>query len=43
MVKAVPDAVGEDIGIRVDANGAWNTHKAINAIKKLEKLQHSRH
>lgn len=38
MVKAVREAVGDDIGIRVDANGAWNAHKAVQAIKKLERF-----
>jgi len=38
MVKAVREAVGDDVGIRVDANGAWNAHKAIKAIKELERF-----
>lgn len=38
MVRAVREAVGDGIGIRVDANGAWKAHKAVQAIKKLEKF-----
>lgn len=36
-VKAIRDAVGNEIGIRVDANGAWNVNAAVNAIKMLER------
>ena len=36
-VKAVREAIGDVVGIRVDANGAWNVNTAIKTIKRLEK------
>lgn len=35
-VKAVREAVGQDINLRLDANQGWTANQAINTIKKLE-------
>ena len=35
-VKAVREAVGEEIKLRLDANQGWTANQAINTIKKLE-------
>ena len=35
LVRAVRDAVGSDIGVRVDANGAWDVDTAVTMITKL--------
>ncbi|MEM2875713.1 MAG: enolase C-terminal domain-like protein [Candidatus Bathyarchaeia archaeon] len=35
-VKAVRDAVGWDVPIRIDPNQAWSVPRAINVIKKME-------
>lgn len=37
-VRAVRNAVGDDIEIRVDVNGAWTREKAIRAIDQLAAL-----
>ena len=34
-VKAVRDAAGEDVAIRVDANGAWSAPEAVEALDRL--------
>ena len=34
-VKAVRDVAGEDVEIRVDANGAWSGQKAVSALNQL--------
>lgn len=36
-VKMVRDAIGDEIGLMVDANGAWNAHQAIRFAKKVER------
>jgi len=36
-VKAIREAVGNGVGIRVDANGAWNVKTAIKTTKMLER------
>lgn len=36
-VKAVRDAVGDDIKIMLDVNGAWNAQEAIKKAKELER------
>ena len=36
-VKAVRDAVGDDIEIMLDVNGAWNSQEAIKKARELEK------
>lgn len=36
-VKAIREAVGDRVGIRVDANGAWNVNAAVKTIRKLER------
>jgi L-alanine-DL-glutamate epimerase-like enolase superfamily enzyme len=38
-VKAVREAVGWDISIRVDPNQAWSVSQAINVIKKMERYE----
>lgn len=38
-VKAVREAVGWDIPLRVDPNQAWSVPRAINVIKKMERYQ----
>jgi O-succinylbenzoate synthase len=35
LVRAVRDAVGPDVGVRVDANGAWDVDTAVAMITKL--------
>jgi O-succinylbenzoate synthase len=35
FVRAVRDAVGPDVGVRVDANGAWDVDTAVTMIAKL--------
>jgi o-succinylbenzoate synthase len=35
LVRAVRDAVGPDVGVRVDANGAWDVDTAVTMITKL--------
>lgn len=35
-VKAVRDAIGDDVKLMVDANGAWDTISAIRAARKWE-------
>jgi O-succinylbenzoate synthase len=35
LVRAVRDAVGPDVGVRVDANGAWDVDTAVTMIAKL--------
>ena len=35
LVRAVRDAVGPDVGVRVDANGAWDVDTAVAMIAKL--------
>lgn len=35
LVRAVRDAVGPDVGVRVDANGAWDVDTAVVMIAKL--------
>jgi L-alanine-DL-glutamate epimerase-like enolase superfamily enzyme len=37
IVRAVREAVGEDIAIRIDANQAWSVGTAILQLKKLER------
>lgn len=37
-VRAIRDAVGDDIDIRVDANGAWTLEQARRAVDALEAL-----
>ena len=34
-VKAVREAAGEDVAIRVDANGAWSAPEAVEALNRL--------
>ena len=34
-VKAVRDVAGEDVEIRVDANGAWSGNEAVSALNQL--------
>jgi o-succinylbenzoate synthase len=36
LVAAVRDAVGPDVALRLDANGAWDAERAIRAIQSLE-------
>lgn len=36
-VKAIRETVGDGVGIRVDANGAWSVNAAIRTIKRLER------
>jgi L-alanine-DL-glutamate epimerase-like enolase superfamily enzyme len=36
-VKMVRDAIGDEIELMVDANGAWNAHQAIRFAKKIER------
>jgi O-succinylbenzoate synthase len=35
LVRAVRDAVGPDVGVRVDANGAWDVDTAVHLIGML--------
>jgi O-succinylbenzoate synthase len=35
LVAAVRDAVGPDVGVRVDANGAWDVDTAVTMITRL--------
>ena len=35
LVRAVREAVGPDVGVRVDANGAWDVDTAVTMITKL--------
>ena len=35
LVAAVRDAVGRDVGVRVDANGAWDVGTAVSMITRL--------
>jgi O-succinylbenzoate synthase len=35
LVRAVRDAVGPDVGVRVDANGAWDVDTAIAMVTRL--------
>ncbi|MCL4370337.1 MAG: mandelate racemase/muconate lactonizing enzyme family protein [Chloroflexi bacterium] len=35
-VRAVREAVGDDVKLMVDANGAWDTLAAVHMVKKLE-------
>jgi O-succinylbenzoate synthase len=35
FVRAVRDAVGPDVGVRVDANGAWDVDTAVTMIARL--------
>ena len=35
LVRAVRDAVGPNVGVRVDANGAWDLDTAVTMIAKL--------
>ena len=35
LVRAVRDAVGADVGLRVDANGAWDVDTAVAMITRL--------
>lgn len=37
-VKAIRDAVGNDMKIRLDANQGWEVDEAINTIRKIEEL-----
>jgi len=37
MVKTVREAIGNDIKLRVDANGVWSVGTAIRTLKRLEK------
>jgi len=37
-IKAVRDNFGNDIKLRVDANGKWNFESAINNLERLEEL-----
>lgn len=36
-VKAIRDAVGDDIGLRVDVNQAWRSKRAIRTLKEMER------
>jgi O-succinylbenzoate synthase len=38
LVRAVRDAVGPDVGLRVDANGAWDVDTAVTMIAKLARF-----
>ncbi|MBS7631421.1 mandelate racemase/muconate lactonizing enzyme family protein [Candidatus Bathyarchaeota archaeon] len=38
-VKAVREAVGEEVSIRVDGNQGYSTEQAVNVINKLEKYE----
>jgi O-succinylbenzoate synthase len=38
LVRAVRDAVGPDVGVRVDANGAWDVDTAVAMITKLARF-----
>ena len=35
LVRAVREAVGPDVGVRIDANGAWDVDTAVTMIAKL--------
>jgi O-succinylbenzoate synthase len=35
LVRAVREAVGGDVGVRVDANGAWDVDTAVSIITRL--------
>jgi len=37
-IKAVRDEFGNDVKLRIDANGKWNLKNAIKILEKLEKL-----
>jgi O-succinylbenzoate synthase len=37
LVRAVRDAVGPDVGVRVDANGAWDVDTAVVSIRALDR------
>jgi O-succinylbenzoate synthase len=38
LVRAVREAVGPDVGVRVDANGAWDVDTAVAMIAKLARF-----
>ena len=38
LVRAVRDAVGPNVGVRVDANGAWDVDTAVSMIAKLARF-----
>ncbi len=38
LVGAVRDAIGPDVGLRIDANQAWDSDQAVAAIKALERF-----
>lgn len=37
-VQAVREAIGKDIGLRIDANQGWTVPQAIYALRKMERL-----
>lgn len=38
-VKVVRDAIGSDVGLRADANGAYNLTTAMRTLRKMEKYE----
>lgn len=38
-IKAIREAVGEDIPLRIDANQGWNVKEAIKTLNKLDKYE----
>lgn len=38
-LQAIRDAIGYDVGIRIDANQGWSVPQAIYALRKMEKLR----
>jgi L-alanine-DL-glutamate epimerase-like enolase superfamily enzyme len=38
-LDAVRKAVGDEVALRADANGAWNAHEAIEQLQRLEQFK----
>ncbi|MFO7732703.1 MAG: dipeptide epimerase [Candidatus Aminicenantes bacterium] len=38
-LQAIRDAIGGDVGIRIDANQGWSVPQAVYALRKMEKLR----
>jgi L-alanine-DL-glutamate epimerase-like enolase superfamily enzyme len=36
--RAIKDQVGDDVAVRVDANGAWSMFEAVDALRRFEEI-----
>ncbi len=39
-IKAVRESIGNEINLRIDANGKWNLSDAISNLNQVRKIQH---